>query len=310
MMKRLSFLLAPLLLVWLLAASCDAVATKNPKKQPAKRTPARATQHPSLGNGHAYSQDMRQVTVFLRGNGQLRLHPIQAARVIRLFPSLRTSSRWIARHKHYCRYVRQGNIRATVLRGRQAFHLAFYRILYPKATAAEINTYLYHTCGGVRLFDPSQISRAEDRLGLSRKRGSTTARQALDPRNIQIRWNYWNLPYPFGISDVRRSDLIDLDEAGVFVESANRGSGKAYINCRVREPGPYGHSTKLNVLMAVSGEEPPPGQPAPRWLEVWTGGGTTITRFLAFICNILQDIGPGTPVRRRVFIMDNLNTHR
>ena len=73
------------------------------------------------------------------------------------------------------------------------------------------------------------------------------ARQALDPRNIQIRWNYWNLLYPFGIRDVRRHDIIDLDEAGVFVESANRGSGKAYINCRVREPGPYGHSTKVDV---------------------------------------------------------------
>jgi hypothetical protein len=38
-------------------------------------------QHPSLGNGHAYTygQDMRQLTMFLRGNGQLRLHPIQAA---------------------------------------------------------------------------------------------------------------------------------------------------------------------------------------------------------------------------------------
>jgi hypothetical protein len=36
----------------------------------------------------------------------------------------------------------------------------------------------------------------------------------------------------------------------------------------------YGHSTKVNVLMAMSGEEPPPSQPAPRWLELlWTGGG-------------------------------------
>jgi hypothetical protein len=134
--------------------------------------------------------------------------------------------------------------------------------------------------------------------------------QALDPRNIQIRWNYWNLPYPFRIRDVRRHDIIDLDEAGVFVESANRGSGKAYINCRVREPGPDGHSTKVTVLMAMSGEEPPPDQPAQRWLELWTGGGTTITRFLAFIRGILHDMGPGTPARRRVFIMDNLNTHR
>ena len=172
---------------------------------------------------------MRQLTKLLRENGQLHLHPIQAARATRLFPSFRTTRRWMTRHNrhgNYRRFVRQGNIRATILRGRQSFHLAFYRILYPKATAAEINAYRYHACGGMRFFDPSQISRAEDRLGLSRKRGSTTARQALDPRNIQIRWNYWNLPYPFGIRDVRRHAIIDLDEAGVFVESANRDSGK------------------------------------------------------------------------------------
>lgn len=122
------------------------VATKNPKKRAAKHTPVRATQHPSLGNGHAYGQDMRQLTMFLRGNGQLRLHPVQAARTARLFPSFRTTRRWMTRHNrdgHYRRYVRQGNIRATILRGRQSFHLAFYRMLYPKATAAEINAYLY-----------------------------------------------------------------------------------------------------------------------------------------------------------------------
>jgi hypothetical protein len=116
MMKPSSFRLASLLLLWLLVATCDAVATKHPKKRPAKKTPARATQHPSLGNGHAYGQDMRQLTFFLRGNGQLRVPPIQAARAIRLFPSLRTSRRWTRRlnlHGHHRHYVRQGNIRAT-----------------------------------------------------------------------------------------------------------------------------------------------------------------------------------------------------
>ena len=38
---------------------------------------------------------------------------------------------------------------------------------------------------------------------------------------------YWNLPYPFGIADIRVEDFIDLDECGVFVETADKHIGKA-----------------------------------------------------------------------------------
>ena len=124
---------------------------------------------------------------------------------------------------------------------------------YPKATAAEVNAYLYMTTG--RFYSHSQINRAEDRLGLSTTRSSTTAYQALHPRNIQWRWNYWHLPYPYGVQNIRRRDIIDLDECGVFIETVNRGSGKSYIGCRCREPGPYGHSERFNVLMAIAAED-------------------------------------------------------
>jgi hypothetical protein len=92
--------------------------------------------------------------------------------------------------------------------------------------------------------------------------------------------------------------------------SANRGRGNEYINCRARELGPYGHSTGLNVLIAITGEVSFNGQHTDRWVDVWTGCGTTITRFVQFISAILNDIGPGTPQRRRVSTMDNLTTHR
>ena len=61
-----------------------------------------------------------------------------------------------------------------------------------------------------RYYYPSQISACEQRIGFTRKRGSTTAFQAFLPRNIQKRWCYWNLPYPYGIEDVRCQDMIDL----------------------------------------------------------------------------------------------------
>ena len=75
-----------------------------------------------------------------------------------------------------------------------------YRITFPKATSAEINAFLHHTNYGdltFRFFSPSQISENETRIGLTRKRGSTTtAYQALLPRDKDNRWIFWNMCIP------------------------------------------------------------------------------------------------------------------
>ena len=112
---------------------------------------------------------------------------------------------------------------------------------------------------------------AEIRIGLTRKCGRTTAYQSLFHRNRLQRWCYWHLPYPFGIADIRVRDLIDLDECGVF------------------------------VLIAISGDAN-----AQRWRDMWLEGVTTGERMVNFVRRIINDIGPGTPARRRCFIMDNL----
>ena len=109
--------------------------------------------------------------------------------------------------------------------------LAYWRSIWPKSTHAEMNTLLFNSQlargePNPRFFSPSQLSRAEDRLGLSAKRASTTAYQALLPRNITKRWIYWNCNYPAGIADIPKDDWIDYDEAAIFVETANRKSGK------------------------------------------------------------------------------------
>lgn len=43
---------------------------------------------------------------------------------------------------------------------------------------------------------------------------------------------------------------------------------------------------------------------------MWRDGGTTITRFLRFVQNVLNDIGDGTPDHFYAFTMDNLGAHR
>ena len=222
------------------------VATKNFRSRPGLRTALRAIPHPSHRRGFPYAVHFREAALYFDDSQPIRNNPAMiVAREVRIRESARSTRRWrrrLARLGHLRPFRRTGNKRATVLRGYDAYRLAVYRTTYPKATIAEINAYLYIVTG--RFYDPSQISRCEDRLGLSRKRGSTTAYQALHPRNVAWRWAYHNLPYPFGIADIQRRDIIDLDEMGIFLETVNRGDGKSYIGCLLyTSPSPRDLST-------------------------------------------------------------------
>jgi len=118
------------------------------------------------------------------------------------------------------------NNRATILTGYARFCLMLYRILFPKATAAEINAYMYNITPGhqePRFFSGSQIMRAEDDMGISRKCGAATARQANLPENVDKRHQFWTMPFPYGILGVHPHEIIDFDEAVIFVETTNRG---------------------------------------------------------------------------------------
>ena len=270
--------------------------------------------HPSgRGRSHGYSHEFRLAALEAHANGLANSPLVLLLRAQRLWASRQTIYRWRVRqqvHGHVRRFRRTGNHRATVLRGTQMINLAVWRVLWPRGNHHKANIWLHHAGGRLRFYQPSQISKAEDRLGLSIKRASTTARQALLPINRQLRFNYWYLPCPFGIANVPRSRIIDLDEAALFIESSNRSRGKAHLVRRVREVGPYGHSEKLNILVAICGEDFVPGTPARRWVDTWNDGGTTTTKFIAFIVRILASIGPGTPANWYCFTMDNLSSHR
>lgn len=270
---------------------------------------------PPSNGGNPYSQDTREIVMNAHDNGDLGSEAFQRMRQDNIVPVPRTILRYIRRREdlgHFRSYRPTGNNHAHVLRHDDLIMLAIWRVLYPRATHAETNAFLWEANGRTRLYDPSQLSRAEQRLGLSMKRGSVTARQAMLPENLQKRWNYWNCAFPFGIADIRRRDIIDLDEAGIFVETCQRSRGKAATIARVRDIGAYGHSERVNVLMAITGErqcERQDGTPN-RWVRTWTQGGTTIEIFRMFVVEILDSIERGSPERRRVFTMDNLASHR
>ena len=232
-----------------------------PTKKAHKRTP-----HPSEGKGFAYAEDFRIYALSRYALGR-EDHVTHQLRASRSYPSRRTIRRHLQRLQslgHLRRFRRTGNKRATVLRGYALYLLMLYRVVFPKAQLSQVNAFLFNALGRQRFFHPSQIFKAEDRLGLSRKRGSTTAKQAMLPRNILIRHNYWNMPYPFGIADIRRQDLIDLDESGIFLETADMKIGKAFFGRRVKEIGNYGHGKRINFLFAITGS-----QQAERWMDLW-----------------------------------------
>jgi transposase len=288
------------------------VAVKRSKKRAAARTARLASSAPTRGGTRGYSQDTRSIVLQNHLNGDEHSPIVEQLQEQGKWPSRSSTWRWRRRMQqlgHARAFVSQGNSRATALRGHLLVMMAWYRAIYPKVTAHEMNAFLFNASdqpeGQRRLYHPSQISRMEDRLGLSRKAASTTARQANHPRNLQKRWQFWNMNYPYGIADIAREDLIDLDEAGIFLETCNRGFGKCFIGKTCREEGPYGHSEKWTLTMAISG-----GPDNSRWVQFEKKSGTTIVDFAGFIQMILDSIPPGNAERRRCFIMDNLSAHQ
>lgn len=121
---------------------------KTPKQRPIVKTDVKRAQHPSLGNGYAYSHDFRLFTQFLRVNN-CRRHPIiRAAQNLCLFPSPPTIislNRRLRRRGRLRRFKKQGNSRATVLRGIDLYILAFWRTVWLKSTHAELNAMLFNS---------------------------------------------------------------------------------------------------------------------------------------------------------------------
>ena len=278
--------------------------------------------HPSLCNGNPYSQDFRQLVMFVseyldnNDNNHVR-NFVSILRNEHIYPCSVTQTRWERLsielgHVRPCR--RTGNKRTDKIAGQDLVYLAIYRVIYPKCTIAEINAFLYRANimnPFFSFYSPSQISRTEAMIGLSRKKGSTTAYQAFYEVNLEKRFNYWNYPYPLGIADIHRSKVIDLDECGVFLETtANRKYGKAYSGLRVRDEGPYSKTEKWNLLLAICGEDEIDGRDARRWADIWIEGGTTVGKMMEFIHHILEDIGPANELNFFVFTMDNLNSHK
>ena len=75
------------------------------------------------------------------------------------------------------------------------------------------------------IYSRQDISKRETELGLTRKKASTTANQALEPANMLKRQLFWTTPLPTGCLGIPRQVLIDIDECGLWLEKGNRKHG-------------------------------------------------------------------------------------
>ena len=126
----------------------DHASKKKPRECPAVNTAVEREQHPIGGNSHAYSRKFRLFAQFMKQNCWNRHPIIHQAQSIHLFPSPRTvrrHNRRLLRLGLLRRFEKQGNNRATVLRGVDLYALLFWRTVWPKSTHAEFNAILFNT---------------------------------------------------------------------------------------------------------------------------------------------------------------------
>ena len=194
----------------------------------------------------------------------------------------------------------------TILVGFMSLLLVYFRLAFPKCTAAEMNAFLFNATPPLterRFYSGSEITRCEDRMGFARKRGSTTARQAALHENRAKMHMYKNHNYPAGVADISLDDMIDWDQAGIFYETCDRGIGKAHLSRRVVEDGPYGHSEKFTLTLGIGGN-------GDRWMWFQRKAGTSIEDILDVVNEMMDDLPDGNQVRRRCFLCDNLASHK
>ena len=153
--------------------------------RPPPQVPVAASANPSRG-GDGYSEDARALSVAAHEAG-IDLSNLNEA------PHIRTVQRCRARQRdngHIRRMAHSGNRRRPdgLCHGLPLLLLAGCRAAFPKAERSEVAAFLWRAHSGhlpnPQLHSATEINRAENILGLNRKKGSTTAHRACLPRNL------------------------------------------------------------------------------------------------------------------------------
>ena len=261
--------------------------------------------HPRVGGTRGYPVEMRESKLWSHDHGL----PLVASR--------RSVQRW---NRRLHPYLMTGNRDRNVIVGLDQFNLVLFLLAWPDARLDEIIAYIANAGNG-KVYTRGQVTKRLKELGMTKKVGSTEARQASLPINIFKREQFWNMPVPFGVNGCERRRLIDVDEIGIEIQRSNRKYGQSFTGVRVVKPGHYSRDTKLTVILAVEAGDP---ELAPevrgsidnprRWLRIMVKPGTTTLDFNDFLVSVCQDIQNNHPIgmignHSRVFLWDNLRSH-
>jgi hypothetical protein len=144
---------------------------KTPKVPPARRTPAGNPDNPpnrTENSNEAWPFDVRVLAT--HPNAETARDQVMVQQHV--LPAERTVRNWLQRSRelgHIIQFRRSGGQRTSALVGTPVILIALYRAVYPQATAAEINTFLFNSHGRhlevPRFYAPSQIHGRNRTLG-------------------------------------------------------------------------------------------------------------------------------------------------
>ena len=118
--------------------------------------------------------------------------------------------------------------------GQDLINLTIFRLIRPKAYIDEVRAYVHNRNPANPPYSRSQIHRAETRLGIWLKVGSTTSDMAYTPINLEKRRQYWRR-----MVGVKAENVIDIDEAMFKLQAQNRSRGKVTCQRRCDARGRY-----------------------------------------------------------------------
>lgn len=211
----------------------------------------------------------------------------------------------------------RGNAERKKLVGRDQMLLSIAIFQRPTATVDEVSLFIYLNGGDI--YSRQQIYKRLHELKVTRKRASIETYEAFSPLNILKAYIYWTEPPRFGIKDVPRHRLIDIDEAHFTLKALTNKFGYAKKPVRVRDTGHYKRGRSyINLIIAVEA-----GNPAipdhllgstmrpRRWFSITQGGTVNQHVFAHFIDTLCTNIEshPKEGDEFRIFIWDNLSVH-
>ena len=147
------------------------------------------------------------------------------------------------------------------------------------------------------------------RLGLFRKKASTTSDCAYLPINLHKQGQYWKAAFPDGVMGESTRDVIDIDESNFNLETQNQKFGKVTRErcCDARGKYQKGAGT-VSLLMVILGDERV-GE-AFSFHRCYTEGGTNLWHFYNYMLELCNWLAANQPGWDFLFTMDNLNIHK